>query len=59
MGFERMLKVTVLEIRNGYVRLGFDVDAAVPVHRLEVCERILAKLPPDHATGAPAAQLAS
>ena len=35
-GFERMLKVTVLEIGNGRVRLGFDVDAAVPVHRMEV-----------------------
>jgi carbon storage regulator CsrA len=42
LGFERLLKVTVLEIGNGKVRLGFDVDAAVPVHRWEVWERILA-----------------
>ena len=41
-GFEQMLKVTVLEIRGGTVRLGFEVDAAVPVHRLEVWERIRA-----------------
>jgi carbon storage regulator CsrA len=41
-GFERMLKVTVVEIKGGRVRLGFDVDAAVPVHRAEVWERIRA-----------------
>ncbi|HZU34901.1 MAG TPA: carbon storage regulator [Gemmataceae bacterium] len=40
VGFERMLKVTVLEIEAGRVRLGFEVDAAVPVHRWEVWERI-------------------
>jgi len=41
-GFQRMLKVTVLEIRGASVRLGFEVDAAVPVHRLEVWECIRA-----------------
>jgi len=55
-GFERMLKVTVLEIGNGRVRLGFDVDAAVPVHRMEVWERIRAKPPPDIGVEAPAAR---
>jgi carbon storage regulator CsrA len=39
-GFERMLKVTVLEIKNGSVRLGFEADASIPVHRSEVWERI-------------------
>ncbi len=39
-GFERMLKVTVLEIKNGSVRLGFEADASIPVHRYEVWERI-------------------
>jgi carbon storage regulator len=39
-GFERILKVKVLEIRGEKVKLGFDVDADVPVHRLEVWERI-------------------
>jgi carbon storage regulator CsrA len=42
VGFERMLKVTVLEIDRGKVRLGFEVDKEVPVHRWEVWERICA-----------------
>ena len=37
---EPVLRVTVLEIKGGRVRLGFEVDAGVPVHRLEVWERI-------------------
>ena len=40
VGFERMIKVTVVGIKNGHVRLGFEADADVPVHRLEVWERI-------------------
>ena len=58
-GFDVLLKVTVLEIRRGMVRLGFEVDKAVPVHRLEVWERIHANDQPDYPlkTGAlPAAQ---
>jgi sRNA-binding carbon storage regulator CsrA len=35
-----VLKVTVLEINGGKVRLGFDVDRDIPVHRLEVWERL-------------------
>jgi len=46
-GFERLLKVTVLEIKGGKVRLGFEVDANIPVHRLEVWERICATRVPD------------
>lgn len=42
-GLEHLLKITVLEIRNGSVRLGFEVDASVPIHRWEVWERILAE----------------
>jgi carbon storage regulator len=42
-GFERLLKVTVLEIRAGSVRLGFDANADLPVHRAEVWERIFAE----------------
>ena len=38
--FECLLKVTMLEIDRGKVRLGFEVDADVPVHRWEVRERI-------------------
>ncbi|RQV99032.1 carbon storage regulator [bacterium] len=39
-GFHRMLKVTVLDIRGLNVKLGFEVDPEIPVHRLEVWERI-------------------
>lgn len=38
--FERLLKVTVLDIREGAVKLGFEVDDSVPVHRWEVWERL-------------------
>jgi carbon storage regulator CsrA len=38
--FERTLKVTVLEIKNGSVRLGFEADASVLIHRSEIWERI-------------------
>ena len=39
-GFHRLLKVTVLDVQGTHVKLGFDVDAEVPIHRLEVWERI-------------------
>ena len=53
-GFERMLKVTVLQIRPGKVRLGFEVDREVPVHRTEIWERLIAEGPPESpATGRP------
>jgi carbon storage regulator CsrA len=59
-GFERLLKVTVHEIGNGEVRLGFDVDAAVPVHRGEVWERILASDPePDSPMQSPTCPVAA
>jgi carbon storage regulator len=44
--FQRLLKVTVLEIKGTKVKLGFDVDADVPVHRSEVWERINAGVRP-------------
>jgi carbon storage regulator CsrA len=53
-GFERLLKVTVLEIEGGTVRLGFEVDAVVPVHRLEVWERLRATGQPVRPGGGPA-----
>jgi len=37
---ERLLKVTVLQICGGRVKLGFEVNDDVPVHRLEVWERM-------------------
>ena len=39
-GLERLVKVTVLEIGHAIVRLGFEADADVPVHREEVWQRI-------------------
>ena len=39
-GFEPLLKVTVVQISGEKVRLGFEVDKEVPVHRSEVLERI-------------------
>ena len=44
--YERLLKVTVLDIRGGQVKLGFEVDSDVSVHRWEVWDRISAKRPP-------------
>jgi carbon storage regulator len=41
-GVHPLLKVTVLAIAGGKVKLGFEVDAHVPVHRLEVWERLRA-----------------
>ena len=42
-GFHRMFRVKVLEIRGANVKLGFEVDPDVPVHRAEVWERIRAE----------------
>jgi carbon storage regulator CsrA len=38
-----LLKVTVVEICQGKVKLGFEADDKVPVHRLEVWERLRAE----------------
>jgi carbon storage regulator CsrA len=48
---ERAIKVTVLEIKGGNVRLGFEVNQDVPVHRTEVWERIQAGGRPDKLNG--------
>jgi carbon storage regulator CsrA len=42
-GLHRLLKVTVLDIQSTRVKLGFEVDDDVPVHRTEVWERICAE----------------
>ena len=39
-GLHRLLKITVLGIKGTNVKLGFEVDADIPVHRSEVWERI-------------------
>jgi carbon storage regulator CsrA len=54
-GFERLLTVTVLEIRSGKVKLGFDVADECPVHRWEVWQRIRGNERPIHRARAPAA----
>ena len=41
-GFHHLLRVKVLEIRGTNVKLGFEVDPDVPVHRSEVWERVQA-----------------
>ncbi len=40
---DQILKVTVLEARNGSVKLGFEAGHEVPIHRAEVWERIRAE----------------
>jgi carbon storage regulator len=57
-GSERVLKVTVLEIRGASVKLGFEAEADVAVHRWEVWERILASDLPQGSSEGPAAPLA-
>ena len=41
-GLHRLLRVKVLEIRGANVKLGFEVDPDVPVHRSEFWERVRA-----------------
>lgn len=50
-GFERLLKVTVLEIKHGSVRLGFEAAADVPVNRWEIWDRPQDDGPPRQPTG--------
>jgi len=40
--FPGLLKITVVKLTSGKVTLGFEVDGDVPVHRLEVWERMRA-----------------
>jgi carbon storage regulator len=54
---EPLLKFTVLEIKNDRVRLGFEADSAIPVHRWEVWERIRAGVRPGTIGGDPAAEV--
>jgi carbon storage regulator len=49
--FEQLIKITVLDIGAGKVRLGFEVDAEIPVHRFEVWERIRASEQPKGRSG--------
>ena len=41
-GIDPLLKITVLEVAGGRVKLGFEADSSIPVHRLEIWERMCA-----------------
>ena len=56
-GLHRLLKVTVLGIHGTNVKLGFEVDADVPIHRAEVWGRIRAHSQTDSPAGDPAGPL--
>lgn len=58
VGFKRLFKVTVLEVRGGKVRLGFEADAEVPVLRSEVWERTQARRGVPRSAAGPAAPVA-
>ncbi len=40
------VKITVLEIRSGQVKLGIDAPPEIKVHREEIFQRIKSGLPP-------------
>lgn len=46
VGLEGTLRIKVLQIGRNYVKLGFEVNRNVPVHREEVWERIHTRGPP-------------
>ena len=39
-GMQVVLEITILEIEGGRVRLGFEADNRMPIHRREVWDRI-------------------
>jgi carbon storage regulator CsrA len=49
---KRMLKVTVLSIRGGKVKLGFEMNKDIPAHRAEVFERVRHNYQLEHQKGA-------
>lgn len=51
--YSRLLRVTVLDISGGKVRLGFEVDADIPVHRKEVWDRIQVESAREDRSGLP------
>lgn len=45
-GLKPLLTITVLEISGSHVKLGFEADHEIPIHRAEVWERIRADCHP-------------
>ncbi len=41
-GLDRTIKITVLKVNSGVVKLGFDVDQDIPIRREEVWQRMSA-----------------
>ena len=57
-GAECLIRVTVLALSDGRVRLGFEAGPTYPIHRSEVWDRIRADLRPDRPAADPAAPVA-
>jgi carbon storage regulator len=52
-GFEPVLRVTVLGVSGGRVKLGFEAAKDVPIHRAEVWERMRIETEASEPTVAP------
>ena len=52
-GFEPLVTITVLEFSGNRVRLGFEGDSDVTIHRSEVWEQINLNVPPATSTPGP------
>jgi carbon storage regulator len=46
-----LLEITILEIEGGRVRLGFEADTRMPIHRREVWDRICSGGAPPNGNG--------
>ena len=44
-GSDRVMRITVIDVRDGTVRLGIEADADIPVHRSEVWGKIFPDVP--------------
>lgn len=44
-GFDRVVRITVIDVRDGTVKLGIEADADTPVYRSEVPLRIFPDAP--------------
>jgi carbon storage regulator len=49
-GFEQLLKITVLRVSDGKVKFGIEAPHNVPVHRMEIWERIRDGVPLEEST---------